>query len=87
MMPDNLLLWAAGALFIAGGAWSVVIMKENQNRNKIQEFEDELEASVEALDHKIDALSEGLTEHQFKVNDKLARLETKIDLLLAERDG
>lgn len=77
------LLWMAGAgIFGAGGAWGVLAMRGNQAISRIETVEIAHKAADAALDDKIADIQYELHAHKAETTDRLARIETKMDVLL-----
>lgn len=76
--PTTLLIPAIAAAGSAGAAWGAVKMSLNGTRARVKTIEDILK------DHLRDEMAayEVANERLMVSNDRLSRLETKIDLLL-----
>lgn len=81
MLFPELLIPVAGAAASAGAAWGAVKMSLNGTRVRVKEIQSDLEA------HREDLRIHMREEHADYMGqqDRLARVETKIDLLLLDK--
>lgn len=76
--------WVMGAVFAAGVAYATIYIKESNLARQLKDVEADLLRSENRLDAKIEEIGQELDQHRQETTDRLARIETKIDLLLSE---
>ena len=75
--------WSIGAaIFGAGGAWGVLTMRGQQALKRIESVERNCIEADEKLETQIGELKYEVNAHKEETTDRLARIETKMDVLL-----
>ncbi len=76
--------WLVPALLGLAAAWGALRMKIATQNEEIKRLRiDRIEAEKE-LDERIENLSHELQEHRVESADRLARMETKLDTVIAK---
>lgn len=77
-------LWAIVAgVFGAGSAWGFSRMKHSSTVSRLDRVETEQKAHDAALGERIDGVARDMAAHKQETTDRLARIETKLDVLLS----
>lgn len=83
-LDGALLGYLVGILFAAGAAWATIFIKERNLDKHLDSLEKDFLISEGILNDKIESVADELSAHKEETADRLARIETKIDLLLLQ---
>jgi len=81
------LKYGASAVIAASVAWGAMRMKVANQTETISRLRVDRIAAERALDARVDGLAKDMTTHRQETTDRLARIETKLDLLLTNHFG
>lgn len=86
LLQTLLMILPAMATFVSVGiAYGVLKVKSTASEKRLNDLEKEALALNEAMSARVAHIATDLSNHKQDTTDRLARIETKLDILLSQR--
>lgn len=82
---DAAVIWSIlASTIVVAASYGGLLMRERSNRLRIDEVKTDTEADRDALRKELTALAEDQAKHRTETTDRLARMETTLNLVAAK---
>lgn len=75
----------ASGLFGAGVAWGTIRFKVKTMETRLAKLEEDHIAETNSLYGRLDTMQQSFDKYRTETTDRLARMETKLDILVSKR--